>query len=484
MLTTCEDKINVLFIIFGYGIITLNYKILEWRVRMFKLPKLSKRERAWVLYDIANSAFVLTVITVLFPILYELIYAQGNGIANVPKEIEVAGEMIKNPAYYDVWINGSRIFKYLTSAIALTVAILSPVMGAWSNYSGNKKKFFKIFLFMGILGGFGLAVPGYNWIVLLVIFTISSIGYNLTNVVYDAFLVDVTDEEKMDEISAQGFAWGYIGSLIPFFIGIIPYGLVALGMLDEQWAHYSISFAFVVSLVWWYWYSRPILNEVDQTYALEKEENSLGKSLSRLFETFREIKHYKYIFIFLIAYLLYIDVVNSVIRLATNIGGDLGVEAPVMLGVIVMVQVVAFPSAILYGRFVKKLGAKNMIFYGIFIYAIGVFIVSRIYKDTTYLMWVVGFLIGTAQGGIQSVSRSYFARMVPYEKANDFFGFFSVFGRFGGIFSPFLIAFFQAPELLGTNGAVFLLLIPLALASILLLFVNPDTKYETYISQQ
>jgi UMF1 family MFS transporter len=441
---------------------------------MFKLPKLSKRERAWVLYDIANSAFVLTVITVLFPILYQLVFEQGNGLTGVEKQIEVAGVIINNPAYYNVWLKGTQVFKYLTSGIALTVALLSPVMGAWSNYAGNKSKFFKIFLFLGILGGIGLAIPGYNWIVLLVIFTISSIGYNLTNVVYDAFLVDVTDEENMDEISAQGFAWGYIGSLIPFFIGIIPYGLVTFGMLDASWAQYSISFAFIVSLAWWYYWSRPILNDVDQTYSIDQEANSLGKSIGRLFETFRDIRSYRYIFIFLIAYLLYIDVVNSVIRLAINIGADLYVSSAIMLGVIVMVQIIAFPSAIIYGRMTKRFGGKRMIYYGIAIYALGVFMVSRIQADTTYFMWIVGFFIGTAQGGIQSVSRSYFARMVPHEKANDFFGFFSVFGRFGGIFSPFLIAFFQDPARLGINKAVLLLLIPLVLASILLAFVKND----------
>jgi len=448
----------------------------DWRDFMFKLPHLTKKERAWVLYDIANSAFVLTVITVFFPILFEMVYADGNGIGeayNIPKILtDINGVESNNKAYFDVWENGTRIFKYLTSAIALTVALLSPVMGAWSNYEGNKRKFFKIFLFMGILGGIGLAIPGLGWVTLLVIFTISSIGYNLTNVVYDAFLIDVTDDERLDEISATGFAWGYIGSLIPFFIGIIPYGLALFGFLPESVVHYTISFAFVVSLAWWWYYSQPILKDVEQTYSLDKTENSLGKSLKRLGHTLKDIRHYKYIFIFLIAYLLYIDVVNSVIRLATNIGGDLGIKAPTMLGVIVMVQVIAFPSAIIYGRITKKFGGKRMIYYGIFIYAIGVFLVSQIYDDTKYFMWIVGAIIGTAQGGIQSVSRSYFAQMVPKEKANDFFGFFSVFGRFGGIFSPFLIAFFQDSDRLGINGAVLLLLIPLGIAAFLLLFVK------------
>ncbi len=421
---------------------------------MFKLPKLNKKERAWVLYDVANSAFILTVITILFPILYNEVYMSNPGAD---------------------WTTGSAIFKYLTSALALTVALLSPVIGAWSNYRGNKKKFFKIFLIIGIIGGFGIAIPGLDWLILLVIFSISSIGYNLTNVVYDAFLVDVTEYDKMDEISATGFAWGYIGSLIPFFFGMIPYFLVTFGVLDESLGHYAISFAFIVAVSWWLYYSLPILRDVEQTYNIDSDQNTLGQSLKRLGTTFKEIKAYRYIFLFLIAYLLYIDVVNTVIRLAVNIGTDLNVSAPVLLGVVILVQFIGFPSAIIYGRLANKFGGKRMIFYGIIIYSLSIYVVSLIVSpETTYLMWIVGFLIGTAQGGIQSVSRSYFAKMVPKEKANDFFGFFSVFGRFGGIISPFILASLSLHFGKATNEAVLYLLYPLAVASIILFFVRPE----------
>lgn len=461
---------------------------------MFKLPHLSKKERSWVLYDVANSAFILTVITIFFPILYEMIYMAPHVADGIAKYITVGGEEILNPEYKELWLGangvlgGSQIFKYMTSILALVVAIISPMVGSWSNYEGNKKKFFVIFVGIAVLGGIGLSIPGYGWITLLVIFFITSMGYNLTNVIYDAFLVDVTTEERMDEISATGFAWGYIGSLIPFFIGIIPYALVLyniikpgfLGMDAFELERIAISFAFLVSILWWIYWSLPLLRNVDQTYKLESQEdqNDFSESFKRLKGTLKEMTSYKYILIFLIAYLLYIDVVNSVIRLATNIGGDLGVGSITMLGVVVMVQVVAFPSALIYGRLIKKFGNKRMIYYGIVIYALGVIMVSLIKTDTTYLMWVVGFLIGTAQGGIQSVSRSYYAKMVPYEKANDFFGFFSVFGRFAGIFSPFLIAFFQDTSRLGTNKAVLLLLVPLVVSCILLAFVNPPKKEE------
>ncbi|MBU1020914.1 MAG: MFS transporter, partial [Firmicutes bacterium] len=240
---------------------------------MFKLPKLSKKERAWVLYDVANSAFILTVITVLFPILYELVFMAPHVTDGIAKYIMVGGEEVLNPAYTSFWEDGSRIFKYLTSFIALTVAVFSPLMGAWSNYRGNKKKFFKIFLTIGIIGGVGIAIPGYDWVILLCLFTISSLGYNFTNVLYDAFLVDVTSEERMDEVSATGYAWGYIGSLVPFFVGIIPYALVTFGFLDESFSHLAISFAFIISIIWWAYYSLPIIRDVDQTYNIEQVDN-------------------------------------------------------------------------------------------------------------------------------------------------------------------------------------------------------------------
>ncbi len=455
---------------------------------MFKLPKLTKQERSWVLYDIANSAFILTVITIFFPILYEMIYMHEHVLAGITKYVTEGGVEVLNPSYQELWIGGngttggSQIFKYMTSGLALLVAILSPMIGSWSNYEGNKKKFFVIFLAVAVLGGVGLAIPGYGWVTLLVIFFITSMGYNLTNVIYDAFLVDVTSEDKMDEISATGFAWGYIGSLIPFFVGLIPYALVLFGIIKSGFLGLSsfeleriaISISFLVSIAWWIYWSLPLLRDVEQTYSLESGESDFADSMSRLGRSLKEfLTKYPYIFLFLIAYLMYIDVVNSVIRLATNIGGDLGVGSMTMLGVVVMVQVVAFPSALLYGRLTKKFGNKIMIYYGIAIYAMGVYMVFKITADTTYFMWVVGFLIGTAQGGIQSVSRSYFAKMVPKEKANDYFGFFSVFGRFAGIFSPFLIAYFQDTSRLGTNKAVLLLLIPLAISCVILFFVNP-----------
>ena len=412
---------------------------------MFKLPSFSKLERSWILYDVANSAYILTIITVLFPIYYQTI------AANIS--------------------NRTQIFAFVTAGIALTDAILAPIIGSLSDYKGNKKKFFKIFFTLGVLGGLFLAIPGLSPLVLIIVFIISSIGYNMSNVVYDAFLVDVTDESRMDEVSSAGYAWGYIGSMIPFAVAIIPYALVTLGFLNESFEQLSVSFAFIVAIVWWYVYSQPMLRDVNQVYELEHEDKPIRRSYQRLFRTFKDIKQYKMIFIFMLAYLFYIDVVNTVIRLATTLGSDLGVGVTTLLGVVVLVQIVAFPSAIIYGKLASKYGGKIMIFWGIVVYAITIGITYFITAETTYLMWVVGLLVGTAQGGIQSISRSYFAKMLPKEKSNEFFGFFSVFGKFSGIISPFLLGLVITSW--GTNLAVLVLYGPLLIGTVLFLFVNP-----------
>lgn len=418
---------------------------------MFKLKSFSKKERSWILYDIANSAYILTIVTVLFPIYYETVASSIS--------------------------NRTQIFMLVTAGIALTDAILSPIIGALSNYRGLKMKFFIIFLILGLIGGFSLVIPGLEVVALLIFFIISSIGYNLSIVLYDAFLIDVTPEDRMDEVSSAGYAWGYIGSMIPFMIAIIPYALVNLGFLSEEYSYITIAFAFIVALIWWLIYSIPMIKDVKQVYNIEKEEKPVRSALKSLFKTFVEIKAYRFIFLFMLSYLFYIDVVNTVIRLAMTIGMELGVGVTVLLGVVILVQLIAFPSAIIYGKLAKKFGGKTMIFYGIFVYALTVFITSLITENTVWLMWVVGILVGSAQGGIQSISRSYFAKMLPTEKANEFFGFFSVFGKFSGILSPFLMALVITSW--GPNAAVLMLLIPLALATILLILVK--TQKAVYV---
>jgi len=217
-----------------------------------------------------------------------------------------------------------------------------------------------------------------------------------------------------------------------------------------------------------------------QTYEAPASKKPVLDALKSIGQTIKEVRQYKYIVIFMIAYLLYIDVVNTVIRLATTLGTELGVGVTTLLGVVILVQLIGFPSAIIYGKFAKKYGGKTMIYFGIAVYVVTIFLTFLINEDRTYLMWIIGGLVGTAQGGIQSISRSYFARMLPLEKANEFFGFFSVFGKFAGILSPFLIGLVITT--MGPNFAVIILLGPLSLGALLLFFVKPE-KQEALLDQ-
>ena len=411
---------------------------------MFKLKNLNKLERSWVLYDVANSAYILTVITVLFPLYY-------------------------NSFAFPEGVNQDNLFRLITALIALVIAMLSPLIGSLSNYTGNKKKFFVMFFFIAILGTVALIIPGLSYIALLIFFFVSSIAYGLTNVIYDAFLVDVTTEERMDYVSSQGYAWGYIGSMIPFIVAIIPFTLVNFGILDESFQYISIVFAFIVAIIWWFIFSIPFLKDVEQTFHKEGK-NKLINSIKEIFNTFKDIKKYKNIFIFMLAYLFYIDVVNTIIRLAVNIGSEMEVSDPILLAVVILVQIVAFPAAIFYGNLTKKFGGKKIIYLGIATYALAIIVTYFINKETTYLMFIVGLLVGTAQGGIQSISRSFFAKMLPTEKANEFFGFFSIFGRFAGVFSPFLIVLVELAT--DINFAVLSLLLPLSIGAALLSLVK------------
>jgi MFS transporter, UMF1 family len=438
---------------------------------MFKLKNLSKKERAWVLYDIANSAFILTVVTVLFP-LYHIFIASDGG-----NDTTAGNQAALN-------------FKYITAGLALLIALLSPIFTSLADYKGNKKKFFKIFLWIGLAGSLLLAVPWSEifpgigalaqWLILIVLFFFTVGGYNLTNVIYDSFIVDVTSEDRYDEVSSLGYGWGYIGSMVPFFIAIIPFALVTFNIIPDTFYVYTMSFAFIIVFAWWLIYSLPLIKDVDQTYVLADEEQPLKKSLLRLVGTFKDVRKYKNIFIFLMAYLLYIDVVNTVIRLATTIGAQLGVGDASLLGIVIMVQFIAFPFAIIFGKLTRKFGQKKMIFFGIFLYMIAIFMTTLIENYGVMFMWYVGVIIGMGQGGIQAVSRSFFASMLPKEKSNEFFGFFSVFGKFAGVFSPFLLAILETAY--GISAALNVLYLPLIVSGILLIFVKKEIKEEVPIA--
>jgi len=377
--------------------------------------KFTNSEKSWILYDVANSAYTLTVMTVLFPILF-IDIATKSGVSSS---------------------NATAYTQYAKSIYSLIIAFLAPILGSYADYKDKKKRFFVFFFLLGLVGAFLLSIPGLSWKIILVVYIIATLGYAGANVFYDAFLIDVTTDERMDKVSSHGYGWGYIGSTIPFIIGMIIYALAKFDVigLDDNIA---INIAFVISAVWWGVFTIPILKNVSQIHYIEPEPKPIKMSILRLLKTLRNVKEYKHIFLFLIAYFFYIDGVYTIITAAIPIGKVLGIVDDIMLmGIVLIIQIIAFPCAIAFGALSKKFGSKRMITFGIFIYVLITLIGYNI--TSAYHMWIIALLVGIAQGGIQSLSRSYFGKMIPKERSNEFFGLFNIFGKFAAILGPILV---------------------------------------------
>jgi UMF1 family MFS transporter len=299
-------------------------------------------------------------------------------------------------------------------------------------------KFFIFFFLLGTLSTGGLLfVPENSWLMLLIMYMLSSIGMRGSIFFSDAFIVDVTTDKRMNEVSARGYALGYIGSVIPFVICIAIILLSNMGVIALTSMEAS-RIAFLITAFWWGIFTIPMIRNVKQIHWVEREPRIISSSFRKLGQTFKEIRKYRNIFIFLIAYFFYIDGVGTIISMSTAYGTDVGLGATDLIIALLAVQIVAAPFALLFGKLSKRFGAKKMIYAGIIIYT--AVCIYAMFLETILDFWILAMLVATAQGGIQALSRSFFAHMVPKEKANEFFGFYNIFGRFAAVTGPFLVA--------------------------------------------
>lgn len=404
-------------------------------------------------YDWANSAYSIIITTAVFPLFYKSV-ATGAGVSEV---------------------NSTAYLGYTVAIATFILAMIGPILGTIADYRGLKKKFFFAFFLIGSLSTVSLAfVPDGSWLPLLIIYTITAIGFHGANIFYDAFLVDVTPEEKMDDVSSRGFGLGYIGSTIPFIISIAIILLAGKGVIPISTAVAS-KLAFVITGIWWFAFTIPMLKNVVQIHAIEREPRILAGSFRRLGDTFKEIKKYRTVFIFLLAYFFYIDGVGTIISMSTAYGSDLGIEPTDLLIVLFVTQVVAAPFAILYGKLAQRFSVKSMLYVGIFVYII--VCIYAFFLSTTLDFWILAMLVATSQGGIQALSRSYFAQLVPKEKSNEFFGFYNIFGKFASVMGPLLLG--VTAQLTGSSAyGVFSLIILFIIGGILLRMV-PKPVSET-----
>ena len=376
--------------------------------------RLTKLERAWILYDVGNSAFVLMVAT-LIPIFFNALAAAG-GLSSVE--------------YLAYW-------GYATSVVTIITAILSPILGTLADTKGFKKPIFLLCVWVGIVGCIAMGKMS-AWLPFLVIFVIAKVGFSGSLVYYDSMLSDVTSPERMDEVSSKGYAWGYIGSCVPFIICLV---LVlfgenfGLGQLD------AIRISFVITAVWWVVFSVPVLKNVHQTHYKERTEHLFRDALVGLWATAKRIFADKRVFMFMLAFFFYIDGVHTIITMSTSYGTDLGIGSTQLVLALLVTQFVAFPSAIAYGRLAGKFGTKRMLLIAIFAYFCITLFAAFFLRSATEF-WVLAVCVGLFQGGIQALSRSEFGKLIPKEHANEYYGFFDIFGKYATVLGTLLVSVF------------------------------------------
>ena len=404
------------------------------------LRSLSKRERSWVLYDVGNSAYVMLAAT-LIPIYFSAIAEPGSSAV-------VA-------------------WGYATTVASLALALLMPFLGSLADLKGNKKKFLAGTIGTGAVSLAVMGVPG-NAMVFLVIYVFSSVMLNASLVFYDAFLVDATEQDRYDEVSSQGYAWGYIGSCIPFIVClvIVLFGSsFGIGQLD------GIRISFVITAVWWLAFSVPVLRDVHQTHFKAREAHLFRHTLKGLAGTCKKIARDKRLLMYMLAFFFYIDGVHTIITMSTSYGTDLGIDSTQLVLVLLVTQFVAFPSAIAYGRLAGRFGTKRMLLIAVFAYFC-ITLFAAFFLRSAAEFWVLAVCVGLFQGGIQALSRSEFGKLIPKENANEYYGFFDIFGKYATIMGTLLVSVFT--QLTGSSSYGVLSVAVLFIVGFVLLWKMPE----------
>lgn len=404
------------------------------------LRSLSKRERSWVLYDVGNSAYVMLAAT-LIPIYFSAIAEPGSSAV-------VA-------------------WGYATTVASLALALLMPFLGSLADLKGNKKKFLAGTIGTGAVSLAVMGVPG-NAMVFLAIYVFSSVMLNASLVFYDAFLVDATEQDRYDEVSSQGYAWGYIGSCIPFIVClvIVLFGSsFGIGQLD------GIRISFVITAAWWLVFSVPVLRDVHQTHFKAREEHLFRHTLKGLAGTCKKIARDKRLLMFMLAFFFYIDGVHTIITMSTSYGTDLGIDSTQLVLALLVTQFVAFPSAIAYGRLAGRFSTKRMLLIAVFAYFC-ITLFAAFFLRSAAEFWVLAVCVGLFQGGIQALSRSEFGKLIPKENANEYYGFFDIFGKYATIMGTLLVSVFT--QLTGSSSYGVLSVAVLFIVGFVLLWKMPE----------
>lgn len=362
--------------------------------------KTTSLEKKWIMYDIGNSAFTLLISTIM-PIYFNFLADSAH---------------ISETNYLAFW-------GYATSIATIITAILGPILGTASDFKGWKKKLFMVALLIGALGCILLGFTS-SWLWFLCLFVIAKSAYSLSLVFYDSMLIDITTPERMDNVSAKGYAWGYIGSCIPFIASL------ALVLFYEQLSltmETAMSICFLLIALWWLLLSVPLILGYHQTYYLEKENHYVKASFLRLKNIFSELKDNPRVLFFLLAFFFYIDGVYTIIDMATAYGTALGLDTTGLLLALLLTQIVAFPAALIFGKLSNLIENTKLI--KVCILAYFLIALYGITLQQQYQFWILAVGVGIFQGAIQSLSRSYYAKIIPANRSGEYFGLYDICGK-------------------------------------------------------
>ena len=378
---------------------------------------LDRKVLSWALYDWANSAFATTVMAGFFPVFYSLLSQ-------------------------DISARESQFWFNICLAVSsILIAIAAPVLGAIADRGGSRKKFLATFAMLGIIMSASLAwVHAGMWAIGLIIYGFGQIGFAGANIFYDSMIVDVSDEDDLDIVSGYGYALGYVGGGLLFLVNVLMVTKPELfGIVD---ASAALTYSFISVGIWWAVFSIPLIKNVRETPTenVASTRESITQGWRQLIHTFSEIRKLKVVFLFLAGYWLYIDGVGTIIKMAVFFANRV-LELPQdsLITALLLTQFVAFPAALFFGWLGEKIGPRNGILIGLAVYTVAVVYAWR-WLDSSADFYKLAVAIGLVQGGVQSLSRSLYARLIPRSKTAEFFGFFNMVGKFAAILGPLLMA--------------------------------------------
>lgn len=403
---------------------------------------LDKRETSWVLYDVGNSAFVM-LSTALIPVYFSSIAEPGSSVV-------VA-------------------WGYAETVASLILALLMPFLGSLADLQGNKKKFLVGFMGTGAVACAALGFPT-EALPFLVLYVVSSVMLNGSMVFYDGMLVDATTEDRYDKVSSHGYAWGYIGSCIPFIICLaVVLGGPSIG-IDMM---IGMKIAFIITAAWWVAFTIPLIRNVRQVHYKERTAHVFSDMFRGIGRTIKAIVHDRRLLLFMVAFFFYIDGVHTVIKMSTSYGTDLGIDSTQLVLALLVTQFVAFPSAIAYGRLSERFGTKRMLLIAIFAYFC-IVLFAAFFLRSALEFWILAICVGLFQGGIQALSRSEFGKLIPKDNANEYYGFFDIFGKYAAVMGTFLVSVFT--QLTGNPSIGVLSIAVLFLVGFVLLVRMPEKE--------